>query len=35
VRYSAPNGITQTTVEFVVEKPDGMRVGQTLTINVS
>ena len=35
VTYTAPNGITQTIVEFVVRKPDGMRVGQTLTINVS
>ncbi len=35
VRYLAPNGVTQTILEFVVEKPDGMRVGQTLTVNVS
>ena len=35
VQYVAPNGITRTVVEFVVQVPDGTRVGQTLTIAVS
>ena len=35
VQYVAPNGITRTVIEFVVQLPDGTRVGQTLTIAVS
>ncbi len=34
VKYESPNGVTQTVVEFVVQRPDGVKVGQTLTIDV-
>ena len=35
VQYTSPAGVTSSIVEFVVRKPDGTRVGQTLTIAVS
>jgi len=35
VTYTAPDGVEHTIVEFVVRKPDGTRVGQTITIDVS
>jgi len=35
VRYVSPNGITRTVLEFAIQKPDGVRVAQTLTIDVA
>ncbi|MDP1877230.1 MAG: hypothetical protein Q8M17_06715 [Actinomycetota bacterium] len=35
VRYAAPNGVTSTVIEVVVDTPTGARVGFPLTITVS
>ncbi len=35
VRYAAPNGVTRTYIEFIIRKPDGVRVAQNLTVDVS
>lgn len=35
VAFTAPAGVTTTTIEFVLTKPDGIRVGQELVVSSS
>ncbi|MDO8732077.1 MAG: hypothetical protein Q7L55_05825 [Actinomycetota bacterium] len=35
VQFTSPNGIATTTAEFVITKPDGAHIAQTLTISTT